>query len=326
MSLPPGLVRVAEMLVDGAGEQEAFLTAVREKRADSIRALVLGQSVEGEFSGLPVPFDGLPEFIHCVSSEESPGKLSQHERGEIYVLDVSSVVLPLLLQEVPREPKVALDICASPGGKSLFVQRFLQPEILLCNEYERKRAGVLASNLSRCYDSFFRASKTHKELALFQGDVSLLNQVAPEAVDLLVADVPCSGQSLYAKGQRPQASFNPATIKMNVRRQRGILGNVPSLVAPGGYFLYLTCTYNVKENERQVEWFVKNYPEFIPRESTLLRSFRSHHASMPCYRIYPHQGLGAGGFGALFQRQGDPSKRGKLSLDAHPARWEVFQS
>ena len=47
-----------------------------------------------------------------------------------------------------------------------------------------------------------------------------------------------------------------------VELQRKILSVVKDYVKPDGKLLYSTCTIHREENEGNVEWFLKEYPEF----------------------------------------------------------------
>lgn len=82
-------------------------------------------------------------------------------------------------------------------------------------------------------------------------------------------------------------------------RQRRIVGNAAKNLAPGGHLLYSTCTYNIKENEKVVEWLCAEYPQLSPVTVHHLEPYRSRYSQLPCYRLFPHQGLGAGAFVAL---------------------------
>jgi hypothetical protein len=89
---------------------------------------------------------------------------------------------------------------------------------------------------------------------------------------------------------------------MNERRQRRILAHSQKVVAPGGYLLYATCTFSREENEENVEWFLKTFPEFSAGIVPILEPYRSHIGEAATYRLLPHQGKGAGAFCALLRR------------------------
>ena len=47
-----------------------------------------------------------------------------------------------------------------------------------------------------------------------------------------------------------------------VQLQRNILDTVHTYVKPSGTLVYSTCTIHKDENDNNVEWFLKKYPEF----------------------------------------------------------------
>jgi 16S rRNA C967 or C1407 C5-methylase (RsmB/RsmF family) len=90
---------------------------------------------------------------------------------------------------------------------------------------------------------------------------------------------------------------------MNMLRQRRILASSAECVAPGGYLLYTTCTYSREENEKNAEWLLGAFPQFSAQEIPHLSDVKSTLTKIPCYRIEPQHGLGAGGFSDLFRKQ-----------------------
>jgi hypothetical protein len=107
---------------------------------------------------------------------------------------------------------------------------------------------------------------------------------------------------------------------MNERRQRRILAHSQKVVAPGGYLLYATCTFSREENEDNIEWFLKTFPEFSAMEVSLLEPYRSHIGEGPTYRLLPHHGKGAGAFCALLRRAPSPERFERESADSVTAK------
>jgi 16S rRNA (cytosine967-C5)-methyltransferase len=56
--------------------------------------------------------------------------------------------------------------------------------------------------------------------------------------------------------------MTPETQRELAALQRRILDTVHSYVKPGGTLVYSTCTIHSGENEQNVEWFLKEHPEF----------------------------------------------------------------
>ena len=238
------------------------------------------------------------EFIDMLSTGQNPGSHKLHEEGEIYCLDFSSVFAVSVLAEArwegERAPRLVVDTCSSPGGKAVYAWRAIKPERLICNEVIGSRISALISNIKRC--SITPTIVTNADTAHLAASLS-------EMADLVLVDAPCSGQSLPAKGGKAVGAFHPSTINMNSNRQKRILANAAKLVAPGGYIAYMTCTFSKDENEGVIKWFLKRFPSFEPLVVPHLERFRSSLTDLSCYRLFPHQGLGAGAFTCLLRRK-----------------------
>ncbi len=291
--------RVAQSLFSDSSERQRFLEALQSKEASITAVAALrGGLFEGSSAQGPT---WLPEWISVAKEEERPGKSDRHDQGELYCLDLSSTFACAAYSQVQGPVGVAVDLCAAPGGKSIVASRYLSPRFLVANEVIRKRTAQLISNYKRCQiDPSIVTSRDPGNLA----------KLMPEAAQLVVADVPCSGQSLVLKGLAAPGAFHPATISMNARRQRRIMACAAQLLSQGGYLLYSTCTFSREENEENIEWFLGRHPEFSAVAVPLLDPFRSAHSAQPLYRLFPQSGFGAGAFCALLRRHGEASADG----------------
>lgn len=238
------------------------------------------------------PLDWQPEFVDRLAIGQQPGKHPLHEAGAFYCLDFSSVfaVSPLLNLSAPMD--VVIDVCASPGGKSIFAWRTLKPKLLVSNEVIGKRIAALISNLKRCQI---------KPSQVIRVDSKVLAEEIPQTASVVLVDAPCTGQSLIAKGGKAPGCFHPVTINSNANRQKRILANSAQLVAGQGYLVYMTCAYSPEENEQVAEWFLDRFPQFQAIAVPHLNSYQSLLSPIPCYRLFPQSGLGAGAFTVLFQ-------------------------
>jgi 16S rRNA C967 or C1407 C5-methylase (RsmB/RsmF family) len=137
-------------------------------------------------------------------------------------------------------------------------------------------------------------------------------------LDLVLVDAPCSGQSMFPLGKQYASAFHKNIIKKNSMRQRRILSESLRLVAPGGLLAYTTCTFSTEENEKNLQWLTEHNPEFSVQEITEYQEFRSGFSQLPCYRLFPWQGLGTGGFLAVLKRDADgelePLDRSRLKV------------
>ncbi len=277
--------------------REAFLLALELGKSARPALLWLDERPEEPPFSLESPAPWQPEFVDGVSEGERPGRHALHESGAYYCLDLSSVfeTVPLLLPHYwgPGGGASVLDVCASPGGKSLLAWRALAPEKLVANEVIGKRLGALSSNLKRCGAG---------EAQVTRHDPSVLAERFPGAFDVVLVDAPCSGQSLLARGIENVGCFHPMNVGACAGRQKRILIESASCVAPGGFLLYSTCTFSRDENEGIIAWLLLKRPEFVGIEVPALQAHRSPHSETPTYRLWPHEGFGAGGFTCLLQR------------------------
>jgi 16S rRNA C967 or C1407 C5-methylase (RsmB/RsmF family) len=294
--------KAAGALFPGSEDEQAlFLRALLDPVARGSAIVWTGPRREGEFDTVDratLP-SWVPDSIEVVRPGVKVGKSPAYEAGEVYPLDLSSVITGSAMlaarDALPDGPRV-LDLCAAPGGKSILASVLLHPSLILANEVEGKRLGMLRHNLSRC-----RIANAHTQRL----DPAEIARLAPEAFDLSLIDAPCSGQSLLAKGIENPGCFHPSTVKGNARRQSWILAAAAETVRPGGFLLYTTCTFAGRENEGVIEKLLESRPDFGAVEVPHLADLRSPLVKWPCYRVYPHRSAGAGGFAALLCRSGE---------------------
>ena len=293
---PEPLLKAAETLFSDPAERIEFIDAMMAGEARDQAIIILNDRIEIKAFPRHRRLKWQPDFVERISDDFRASKHPLYEKGAYYSLDFSSVFSASAMLAIPRDPVRVLDMCSSPGGKAVFAYRAFEPEILYCNESIRKRAGSLIANLDRCKIERSR---------VWSADPSVYSKEFKETFDLVICDVPCSGQSLMAKGEDAHESFFPNEIDKNVVRQRRILGNAVRTLMPGGHMLYATCTFTTRENERVIEWFLKNHASMEAVEVPHLADFRSPLSAFPSYRLYPHQNLGAGAFVCLLKKKGE---------------------
>jgi len=286
------LVKFSQKLWADPEHQQQFISALTQPR--SFSPCILWTKPRPE----PAPFTVEPAlpwqaaFVDRLKIGEKPGQHSLHEAGYFYCLDFSSVFAATSLLSIETPVRLVVDMCASPGGKSIFAWTALQPDLLLSNEVIGKRIGALLSNLKRCQI---------QPAIVANLDPEVLAAEIPQTADVVLVDAPCTGQSLLAKGGKAPGCFHPVCINKNANRQKRIIANSARVVAPGGYLLYMTCAYSLEENEQVCEWFLEKFSQFQPIAVETLANYQSHLVKFPCYRMFPQYRLGAGAFTALLR-------------------------
>lgn len=295
------LLKLSDRLFENPGDRRAFVERLLHPKPFYPTILWCQNRPDPAPFELVDPLPWQPDFVDRLTIDQKPGKHLLHEQGAFYCLDFSSVfaISPLLSLEKPIHQ--IFDMCASPGGKSVFAWVAFKPKLIFSNEVIGKRIAALIANLKRC--------QIYPAIVLNR-DSQILAEELPKTAELVMVDAPCTGQSLLAKGGKAPGCFHPVTINMNANRQKRILANSAQLVAPQGYLIYTTCTYSPEENEQVGEWFLSRFPHFQAVFVDHLKDYQSHVTDLPCYRMFPHHGVGAGAFAMLFQNQesGKPEK------------------
>ncbi|PKL79257.1 MAG: rRNA cytosine-C5-methyltransferase [Candidatus Melainabacteria bacterium HGW-Melainabacteria-1] len=221
--------------------------------------------------------------------------------GAYYVQDASCMALEAVLQQLALTPIHILDACAAPGGKASHLASLYPDSLVLANETIRSRATILAENTAKW---------GHGNLVLSQLDPSGFRAL-PDFFDLMLADVPCSGEGLFRKDQAARAEWSLANVELSARRQRRILTELWPSLKPGGILIYSTCTYNRQENEAQIEWLQTEFgaeavdwqlPEAWPLIQADVQGIHT-------LRCYPHMLPGEGFFLAAVRKPAGPSLR-----------------
>ena len=179
--------------------------------------------------------------------------------GAYYVQDSSSMFVGHVFRtlaagmNLPQDrPVRVLDLCAAPGGKTtdlaaslraMFGDRFL----LVSNEVMKQRVGILADNVALWGDpNVVVTSDDPRAFSTLTG-----------FFDIIVADVPCSGEGMFRKDEEAQNQWSEDNVALCVARQRRIIADVWPSLASGGLFIYSTCTFNIYENDGNAEWIAE---------------------------------------------------------------------
>ena len=127
----------------------------------------------------------------CYLSERPPFTFDPlFHAGAYYVQEAASMFLGQILRRYVTRPVVALDLCAAPGGKSTHIRSCLpEGSLLVSNEPVKARAQVLLENLTKWgHPDVIVTNSYPKDFARL-----------PDFFDLLVTDVPCSGEGMFRK-------------------------------------------------------------------------------------------------------------------------------
>ena len=246
---------------------------------------------------------------------EKAGNHPYHHAGMIYIQEPGAM-MPAECVEVQKGWKV-LDVCAAPGGKSTQLKNKIGEEgILVSNEIIPSRCKILTGNIERLgFQNTVTTCMNAEKLA----------SVFPKTFDLVMVDTPCSGEGMFRKDEEAVSQWSEENVKKCSLRSAEILESASRCVNSGGYIIYATCTFSVEENEKTVDDFLKNHPEFeiVPVKKEVMEntcdgvSFEGCNCENISFarRFYPHKRRGEGQFAAVLKNKEAPfsEKRSNLS-------------
>ena len=231
--------------------------------------------------------------------DEKIGNHPYHHAGMIYVQEPGAM-MPAECVEIDPDWCV-LDMCAAPGGKSTQLKNKLgENGVLVSNEIVPSRCKILTGNVERL---------GLKNVVTTCMDTKKLASVFPETFDLIMVDAPCSGEGMFRKEEIAIDEWSEENVKNCALRQKEILENATKCLKNGGYIVYATCTFSLDENEKIVDDFLKNHPDFelvkVPEivEKNTCDGIKFDGCECEnihfARRFYPHKNKGEGQFAAV---------------------------
>jgi 16S rRNA (cytosine967-C5)-methyltransferase len=77
--------------------------------------------------------------------------------------------------------------------------------------------------------------------------------IPKNGVQLILADVPCSGSGTWGRSPEWLRFFNEKDLLVFQNKQINIVKSLIPSLKPGGHFIYITCSVFQAENEKVVE-------------------------------------------------------------------------
>ena len=231
--------------------------------------------------------------------------------GCYYVQDTSAMLPLYLLRQLSGElsPGVRmLDLCAAPGGKTTDAAASLRNLFgdgfcLIANEVMRQRFGVLQDNVERWGDPC---------VGVISRDPSAF--VGSPLFDIILADVPCSGEGMFRKDPVAVKEWTPELVDFCAARSRRILRDIWPSLCEGGLLLYSTCTFNRKENDETVAWIASELGADVLRPSVPGAVLHTEFG----YLMLPGLVPGEGQYAAVLRKRGGEARRGNPVLALNP--------
>ena len=215
--------------------------------------------------GVCNPFDehffGYNEYFPEALSLTGTGNLKDVEawkQGVIQVQDIASMLPVYAAQLNPGD--LVLDLCAAPGGKSLHAADVLAGTgKVISRDLTEDKIKLIRENIVRSKFTGISA-EVH--------DASVFDPSLEGMVDVVIADLPCSGLGIIGKKPDIKYRMSHNQILELAELQKKLLMVAKRYVKPGGKLIFSTCTLTQEENQENRDFFLTESPEFSPLELT----------------------------------------------------------
>ncbi|CAJ1455267.1 unnamed protein product [Effrenium voratum] len=319
--LAPGAGRRSELrrLLRSCAREATSVVRVNGVKAS--RAVVEELRKKGRLS--PVPWSGSGFFVRDCEGDKDLSWLQL--TGELYFQEATSQLPAELLKRMAEgseggarsDPGKAtalsvLDLCAAPGSKSTQLGSWLMERgpknLLVANEPKEPRARKLQAALLRLGVVNCLATGA---------DGRALGDLAPEAFDAVLADVPCSCEGNVRKDATSMlrggaADEGPLMRQELLECQRQLLLSAWRALKPGGCLVYSTCTFSRWENADQVQLFLAAVDDAEPVDVGEVLGLGP--AGLSGFQILPHTFNVEGFFVSCFRKRKREDSEGKQDV------------
>ncbi|MBU5455587.1 RsmB/NOP family class I SAM-dependent RNA methyltransferase [Caproiciproducens sp. MSJ-32] len=199
-------------------------------------------------------------FIAKGTKESTLRNLEIYKQGKIYVQNISSMLPPLFLDL--KENLTILDMCAAPGGKSLYIADLLNNKAtILANDINEVRRKRLEYNIEK---------QGASSVIVLGTDGRTIGKRLNNYFDRILLDAPCSGEGIITlKKNKKFLSWNKKKILSLTKIQKKLLDSAYKALKPGGIIVYSTCTLNPYENEEVIDYILNKYKDLKLEEIDL---------------------------------------------------------
>lgn len=185
------------------------------------------------------------------------GSVPPDLRGRLWAQDEAAQLVARAASVQPGER--VLDVCASPGGKTLVLATDLTADArplgagaLVAADHRPARVALLVNTL--------RHARLTVPVVQLDGRVSL--PFAP-VFDCVLLDAPCSGLGTVRREPDLKWSRSADDLPAFAATQARMIASAAEVVRPGGRLIYATCSSEPEENEGVVARFLEQDGRYV---------------------------------------------------------------
>lgn len=280
----------------GKSDYDKYIESFNNKPQKAIR-INLQKTTEQVFKTLYN--DSLEQIEYFPNSfyvnQDKIGLLALHQIGAFYSQEPASMIPVSCLINEDLKGKRVLDLCASPGGKSLQIASLIGEEgLLVSNEIIPSRAKILFSNIERL---------GIKNCIVLNEKVENIALQCKGEFDVVIVDAPCSGEGMFRKDNLAINEWSLQSVLANSQRQKLILESAIKCLKSNGILLYSTCTYSICENEENVEFLEQKGFKLLDVPNAVKKVAKVGLLKEKTVRCFPYFTRGEGQFCAVLKNE-----------------------
>lgn len=241
----------------GMEKVEGILKGLNEKPGVTVRVNNLKTNYDEAYNSLIEYGYNIEEGYVCPEAIIiNKGKNIQNnplfKEGKITVQDESAMLVAPSIDI--EEGATVLDLCSAPGGKTTHIAEIMNDKVNI------KAFDIHSHKLKLIQDNAKRMGIDN--ISYYEFDATEFNEELKNSAEGVMIDVPCSGLGIIRKKPEIKYTKQKSDFKGIIEVQRKIMINAASYVKVGGNLIYSTCTINKKENEENIQWFIKKFPQY----------------------------------------------------------------
>ncbi|MEN2985212.1 MAG: 16S rRNA (cytosine(967)-C(5))-methyltransferase RsmB [Thermodesulfovibrionaceae bacterium] len=203
-----------------------------------------------------------------------------HESPFFWIVqDEASQLVCFLLE--PKEGISVLDLCASPGGKTILTAVLMERGKILSIEKDKGRFKTLKDNI-------LRVKKFLPKVEIEAHLIDLFKLNIKESFDGIILDAPCSSTGVIRRNPDVRYRITEEEIFRLSNIQMKMLEKASKFLKRDGILIYSVCSTEPEEGEFLVDKFLQKHKEFITINS-VYPFFESFYLKKGILRSFPHK-------------------------------------
>ena len=203
--------------------------------------------------------------------------MAEKIKSDLYTVQSASSMFVCKSVDLRNEEKL-LDVCAAPGGKSVYLASLVNAEVTACDIHPHRLKLI---------ESY--AKRMGETVKVELNDATIYSAKFESKFDKVLCDVPCSGFGVLESKPDIKLFRTENDIFALSGLQLKILTNCSRYVKIGGSLIYSTCTIFKKENEEVIKNFLESTKGFevetVIIESNLEKNLNGYIQFLP----YKHE-------------------------------------